>query len=387
MPRAGAARSLRSDRAVPARAARGDLVRLLAPVVLSALVQVPAAIWVAVRVAETPAVGALAVLLAFAGPAALLAARRWPGPTVAATAVLAMADLLLVPGPGVTAVALGVAIVLGVARGATAWALGSVAAGWVASLALGAELGLDWHPLRIAAVTAGLALCVVLGTVLGHRRSRLARLREEAERDRLAAEQAERVRIARQLHGVLAGSLARIDVESAAGLQRFADDPDEARDALASISATSRAALEEVREVLGALGGDSPLVRLDPEADLAALPALIDGFAGTGLDVELHDRLASLPSAAVQRAAYGIVQEALTNAVRHAASSAFVSLAPAGETLVLVIDDDGPGFGDAEPGAGMLGMRERTAALGGTIDFEVSPFGGARVRARLPRSA
>ncbi|BDZ65932.1 sensor histidine kinase [Agromyces mangrovi Wang et al. 2018] len=384
MPRGGAARPLSPAPAVGAAGRRGDLLGLLAPVVLSALVQVPAALWVALRVAESPLAGALAVLLAIAGPTALLASRRLPGPTVAVVAALAALDLLLAPDAGVPYVALAFAVVLGVARGATAWTLASLAAAWLACLALGAELGLAWHPLRIAAVTAVLALCVAFGALLGRRRARLARLRVEAERRQRRAERAERVRIARELHDVLARSLVRINRESGAALDEAEHDPERARAALASITITSRTALDDVREVLGALGGDSPVGRLDPRADLSALPGLIDGFAGAGLDVELHDRLATPPAAPVQLAAYAIVQEALTNAVRHAAASAFVSLARTGDVLDVVVDDDGPGFGDAEPGAGMRGMRERAAALGGTLEFIVSPFGGARVRARLP---
>ncbi len=350
--------------------------------------QVPAAIWIALRIAERPVVGLSTVLLALAGPAALLAGRRWPGPTVAVVSALATADLLLTPDVGPPYVALAFAIVLGVARGATVWALVSVVAGWVTCIALAADAGLDWHPFQVALVTVGLALCFAIGGTVGGRRQRMARFRAEAERRRRAAEQAERVRIARELHDVLAHSLAQINVESGVALHLFDQDPDRARDALASIKSTSRTALEEVREVLGVLRGDGESGPLAPQADLSALPELVEGFARSGLEVELHDRLAVPPAAAVQLAAYRIVQEALTNAVRHAgASSAFVSLAHAGDVLDLVVDDDGPGFEDAEPGGGMLGMRERAELLGGTIEFGVSPFGGARVRARLPWAA
>ncbi len=386
MPRGGAARVLPPAPAVDAAGRRGDLLGLLAPVVLSALVQVPAAIWVALRVAESPLAGALAVLLAIAGPTALLASRRLPGPTVAVVAALAALDLLLAPDAGVPYVALAVAIVLGAARGALGWTLASVSTVWVACLALGPELGLTWHPLRIALVTAVLGACVALGAVLGRRRARLAQLRAELERRQRRAERAERARIARQLHDVLARSLVRINVDSGAALELVEQDPEQARLTLARITATSRTALDEVREALGVLGGESPVGALDPRADLAALPDLIDGFVRAGLDAELHDRLATPPAAPVQLAAYAIVQEALAAAVRSAAGSAFVSLARTGDVLDLVIDDDGPGF-DGRPDDALLDVRERTADLGGTLECTVSPFGGARVRARLPWSA
>lgn len=368
-------------------------VRLLVPVVLSLLVQVPTAIWLLARDArhDRPVLMVLHLALAVAGPLALLAARRSPGPVVAVVSAFALLDLLLTPAAGPPYVALAFAIVGAVARGAVIWAIVSVATGWVAGILIGVGIGRIWHPGLIVAATLALAACFAVGTFLRTRGTRLAALRADAQRRQRSAEERERVRIARELHDVLGHALSQMNVQASVGLHLFDRDPAQARTALQNVKDTSKLALEEVRGVLGVLrDGEAPLV---PQAELAELPRLIAGLTAPGLDIVLEDRLdGRAPSRAAQFAAYRLVQEALTNTIRHAqAHRVRVTLERQDEpdpVLVVTIVDDGRGFGGADPVAsghgGVLGMQERAALLGGSITIGDADGGGARVVAMLP---
>ncbi len=355
---------------------------LLAPVVISFLVQVPAAIGIAVWLQVGWPAGLAQVALAAVGPFALLGARRYPGPTVAVVAAAALADLLLTPDLGPPYIALAFAIVLAVVRGAVIWALASVVVAWAAGIALGAALGLAWHPFRTAFTTLVLAACFGIGWFVRMRRDRASAYRAEALRRRETAEERERVRIARELHDVIGHALSQINVQASVGLHLMDRDPEQARSALGNIKETSKTALDEVRSVLGVIrDGEAPLA---PQAELAELPRLVAGVRSPGLDAELVDRLDAAPRRAVQFAGYRIAQEALTNVVRHAAASrAIVTVDHVGDDLVLTVDDDGSGV-QAEEGSGILGMRERAALLGGSVELGGSPLGGTRVTAHLP---
>jgi len=360
---------------------------LLAPVVISLLAQVPAAIAIAVWLQVGWAAGALQLALAAAGPLALLGARRYPGPTVAAVAVIALADLLLTPDAGPPYVALAFAIVLAVARGAVLWAVVSVVVAWVAGIVLGAVVGVSWHPFRIAITTLALAACFGIGSFVRVRRERAAEFRAEFLRRRQTAEQQERVRIARELHDVIGHALSQINVQASVGLHLMDRDPEQARSALGSIKETSKSALEEVRSVLGVIRSDTD-APLAPQAELAELPRLVAGVRSPGFEVELVDRLEQVPGRAVQFAAYRIAQEALTNVVRHSgATRAVVTVEQLGDELLLTVDDDGRGVDGRPEGGGILGMRERAALLGGSVEVEASPRGGTRVTAHLPWGA
>ncbi|MDQ1072753.1 signal transduction histidine kinase [Streptomyces canus] len=223
--------------------------------------------------------------------------------------------------------------------------------------------------------------------------SELARTRREqwardrAERARAAQRRAdeERLRIARELHDVLAHSISVINVQAGVGLALLDTDPEQARTALTTIKAASKEALGEVRQVLDTLRtpGDAPRA---PAPGLDRLPELVSQAAGAGLTVELEGSAPGLPPGA-DLAAFRIVQEALTNVVRHSGSRhARVRLEHDGEALRLRIDDDGPATGNDAGGSGngLAGMRERAAALGGTIEAGPRPDGGFRVLAVLP---
>lgn len=377
-------------------------VVLVLPVVLSLLVQVPAAIGIAVWTAAPTALAALQIALAAAGALALLGSRRWPGPTVALVALLALAAVLTGPDVGPPYLALAFAIVLAIVRGAAVWAASSVGVAWVAAVALGPATGHGWSPFRVAATTAGLGLCFAIGWFARRRRERASAFREAMARRRRSAEERERVRIARELHDVLGHALSQINVQASVGLHLMDRDPEQARSALASIKGASKTALEEVRSVLGVLReGEAPLA---PQAELAQLPRLVSEFAVPGLAARLDDRLGGeVPARPTQFAAYRIAQEALTNVARHAeATRVELRLERDGDVFVLTVDDDGVGLpaaaaeattgaialGDGlEAGRGILGMRERAALLGGTVDFASSPLGGTRLTARLPWGA
>jgi signal transduction histidine kinase len=372
------------------------------PVIVSFVVQVPATIWLARlgrafegSLGDEPWRLAARLGLAVAGPVALVFARRFPGPVVAVVAAAAGAYTLVVAdGAAPPYVALAFAIVGAVVRGARRWAIGSVAGAWLLTIGLGIVLGVAWQPAPVTAATLALVLLVVVGESIRSRRARYDELRRRAAERRLGAAQAERVRIARELHDVLAHSLSQINVQAGVGLHLIDRDPEQGRAALANIKAASKTALDEVRSVLGVLrdeaAGAAPLV---PEPGLAQLPALVDGMREQGVAVALELRLpeGAEPARAVQLAAYRIVQESLTNVLRHAGGGAArVAVGVEGRMLVLTIDDDGsarttpPQGRGAGGGRGLEGMRERAALLGGRFQAGPRTGGGFGVRAELP---
>ncbi|MFF0013659.1 sensor histidine kinase [Streptomyces sp. NPDC005374] len=234
-------------------------------------------------------------------------------------------------------------------------------------------------------IAAWVVAIVALSELARTRREQWAR--ERAERARAAQRRAdeERLRIARELHDVLAHSISVINVQAGVGLALLDTDPEQARTALTTIKAASKEALGEVRQVLDTLRtpGDAPRA---PAPGLDRLPELVAQAAGAGLTVEVEGTAPKLPPGA-DLAAFRIVQEALTNVVRHSGSRhARVRLEHGVGALRLRIDDDGPGTGADAGGSGngLAGMRERAAALGGTIEAGPRPDGGFRVLAVLP---
>ncbi|MGW5460175.1 sensor histidine kinase [Streptomyces sp. NPDC003996] len=226
---------------------------------------------------------------------------------------------------------------------------------------------------------------VALAELVRVRREQWAR--ERADRAAAARRRAdeERLRIARELHDVLAHSISVINVQAGMGLALLDSDPEQARAALATIKAASKEALGEVRQVLDTLRAPGAAPRA-PAPGLDRLPELVEQAASAGLTVEIEGEPPRLPPGA-DLAAFRIVQEALTNVVRHSGSRhARVRFAHDGEALRLRIDDDGPATGADAGGSGngLAGMRERAAALGGTIDAGPRPDGGFRVLAVLP---
>jgi signal transduction histidine kinase len=215
----------------------------------------------------------------------------------------------------------------------------------------------------------------------------VARERDEAR----ALVDAERLRIARELHDVVAFSFATISVQAGVAVHLAEERPDAAAEALRAIKAISAEASRELRSILGVLrrtagAGD------EPSHGLAGLHGLADTTTRSGLptQVVVSGKARSMPPA-VDRAAYRIAQEALTNVLRHAgpaSASVTVRYEPCRLVIEVLDDGHGPARGDRqrEPGSGhgIAGMRERALALGGELHAGARPGGGFRVRACLP---
>jgi signal transduction histidine kinase len=371
-------------------------VRLWLPVILSFLVQVPAAVllWrhreLPVMVESDPLKLLIGVSIALIGPIALIFARRFPGPVVAIISVAALVDLFLGDSNATPPyIALAFAIGSAVNRGARLWAWLSVAIGWLLAITVGTILQTAWQPGRIVGTTFGILIVFGIAEAMRNRRERIAQIRARVAARKQTEVQAERVRIARELHDVLAHSLSQINVQAGVGLHLIESQPEKAADALASIKETSKTALDEVRSVLGVLraeGGADPSAPLVPEPDLSRLGGLAASVTSQGVDVALTIDARDVPKA-VQLAIYRIVQESLTNVVRHAgARSARVAITETDDAYGLEVTDDGTGSvaSDLGGGRGLLGMRERAELLGGSLT--AAPTGhGFRVAATIPK--
>ncbi|MBM7471966.1 sensor histidine kinase [Subtercola frigoramans] len=389
------------DAAAGTRSGPPRWARLWLPVVLSFLVQVIPALVVTGRARLPIDIAVPIVALALVGPLALIGARRFPGPVVAIATAATAADLLFTPGSGAPYLALAFAVISATVRGARRWAFASIAAGWVVVLVGSATLGVPWHPGRVLLTALGIIVVMLIGEAVRTRGERVAAFQAASKKRREDAAAAERVRIARELHDVLAHSLSQINVQAGMGLHLIDSQPDKAREALGNIKATSKTALDEVRGVLGFLRSEGSVgwgaeenpseAALVPQADLSRLPSLVKSISTDELSVALHNRLTSEPPPGVQLALYRIAQESLTNVVRHsAATSAEVLLVEHPSDYVLAVTDNGTSTqhraGTPETsGRGMLGMRERAELLGGHLDAGPTSGGGFSVVATLPR--
>ncbi|WP_405809896.1 sensor histidine kinase [Streptomyces sp. NBC_00210] len=334
-------------------------------------------------------------LLLIAGPAFLLLRNRWP--VVCVFGVCATALVYFGGGypygPLFFIVAVGTfAAIASGHRRAARWAVGGL---WVGHLLVAHWLYRYLPPRGDDAAPWGQELVIAAWVVAILAASELVRVRREVwarERvERAAAEKRradeERLRIARELHDVLAHSISVINVQAGVGLALLDTNPEQARTALTTIKAASKEALGEVRQVLDTLRAPGEAPRA-PAPGLDRLPELVEQAAGAGLSVEVEtegERTALPPG--TDLAAFRIVQEALTNVVRHSGSrTARVRIAYALGRVVLRIDDVGPATGSdaGGSGSGLVGMRERAAALGGTIEAGTRPDGGFRVLADLP---
>jgi signal transduction histidine kinase len=347
---------------------------------------------------------ALAYLLLVAGPAALLLRRRRPLGVLAVTLAcgLAYAARTYPEGPSQLAVYPALWTVALTVPRRRAWLAAAVAAVAVgaAELFFYDDTMLDGEPLY-AAVTVLAAMW--WGEAVRARRAYVAELRDRAERaERTREEEArrrvdeERMRIARELHDVVSHTIGVISVQAGVASHLLHRRPDKAADSLAAIRQASDEALGELHAMLGVLRqgeGDGGRAPLAPAPGLAELDALVAQAAGAGVEVavSLEGEPRRLP-AAVDLACYRVVQESLTNVVRHAgASRAEVTVSHQGDQVVVEVTDDGragSGNGDgAGSGQGIMGMRERARALGGSLEAGPRPGGGFRVQASLPVGA
>ena len=215
---------------------------------------------------------------------------------------------------------------------------------------------------------------------------RAERLEREQEESTRRATQEEQERIARELHDVIAHSVSVMVVQATAAREIFEKQPERAREALRSIEETGRSALTELRRLLGIVRSQD-VERREPQPGLGTLEALVDQVRATGLEVELElePGLGEL-SAGVGLSVYRIVQEALTNTLKHAqASRARISIGHKGHELMIEVSDDGSGVREpATNGHGLIGMRERVALLGGELHAGARSGGGFAIKVRLP---
>lgn len=269
----------------------------------------------------------------------------------------------------------------------------ALAVGWLAA-GLGGPFG--WlggaNSVRWAVIIAAVAV----GTVRGNRRQLLAAMTERAERAEQTREEearrrvdAERLRIARELHDVVAHSMSMINVQAGAAAHVLEDHPEQAAEALQAIKVASREGLRELRAILNVLRQADEGEATAPAPGLDNVSSLVAAADQSGLQATASVVGTPRPvPPTVELAAYRIVQESLTNVLRHArARRAAVELEYLPEAMIVRVDDDGRALGDEftqGTGAGITGMRERAEVLGGTVRAGPKPEGGWRVEARLP---
>jgi signal transduction histidine kinase len=236
----------------------------------------------------------------------------------------------------------------------------------------------------ILLVSVGLP--ILFGRISFNRRRRIARDRDRAAHDAVAEE---RTRIAREMHDVVAHAMSVMVVQAGAARTVMNKDTDEATAALERIEDTGRMALAEMRRLLGLQGSDEETRPLTPQPGLEGLDVLLESVRASGLLVEavVEGTPRDLPPG-VDLTAYRVVQEGLTNALKHAGEAhARVLLRYGAEALEVEVADDGrgPPPDGVRPGAhGLIGMRERVALFGGSLETGTRPGGGFLVRARIP---
>ena len=216
---------------------------------------------------------------------------------------------------------------------------------------------------------------------------RTARLEREAEVERVAAVEDERRRIARDLHDVIAHSVSVMVVQAGAAEELLERDPSSVLEPIRAVQETGRAALVEISRLLGVLRDDSAELGLAPQPRVEELPDLIARTRAAGLPAEL--RIEGIPKPlplGVDLSIYRIAQEALTNARKHSVESrAIVALRYGADRVELSVENDGLTTEEGRGGGhGLIGMRERVAVFGGTLEAGPRPGGGFRVFARLP---
>jgi signal transduction histidine kinase len=343
----------------------------------------------------------LAIALALAASGVLVLRRRAPAITLAVSGGLVLALFAVDHAAGTTAVVAPAAALysLALVRGRVQIVVGALAAAAAVTVAEIFLAGGRTHTLTLQTVAhaALVAIPVLAGEALRNHRSNVRLLHERlelAERSReeegrRRAEQ-ERVRIARELHDVVAHTLTTVNVQAGVARHLLKERPEHAEGALAAIETASHDALQELRAILGVLrrpeDDDAPL---EPAPGLAEIGALVGQARSTGADVDMRiegtqaERLAD----AVQLAAYRIIQESLTNCRRHAPGQPVaLTIAYVGDRLRLTIENPTVhgGNGDGGPeGTGLIGMRERAVALGGTFTSDECD-GRFRIAAELP---
>jgi signal transduction histidine kinase len=331
--------------------------------------------------------------------------RRWPLGVLAATLAIALLVIAVASPTGAISLPVVVAVyTLAQVQERRRAALMALAAGVALALARGLLQYRGWSDARTAVEPALTMAALFLGWALASHRAYVAEIEDRAARAERTREQearrrvdAERLRIARELHDVLGHGIATISIQAGVAAHVLHDRPEEAEQALNTIKATSREALHELRGILGVLRPAGEAEPRDPAPGLGQLDALLAGTndAGLATRVVVSGERRPLP-ATVDLAAYRIVQESLTNVLRHAGQAhALVGIAYDDAQVAITVEDDGHapqaparaarnGHDPARAGHGIAGMRERAHALGGDLEAQTRAEGGFRVHARLP---
>ncbi|WP_103509784.1 sensor histidine kinase [Streptomyces sp. SM13] len=356
----------------------------------------------------------LSVLLMVLCALALVLRRRRPMAVLAATGLLSATEYVLVdpPAPVVMSAVIALYTVASRTDRPTTWRVGLLTMGGLtgAAMVFGST---PWYSQENFGVFAWTGLAGAAGDAVRSRRAFVDAIRERAERaERTREEEArrrvaeERLRIARDLHDVVAHHIALVNVQAGVAAHVMDKRPDQAKEALAHVRDASRSALNELRVTVGLLRqqGD-PEAPTEPAPGLAVLGELVTTFRNAGLPVEVACAYRDPLPAAVDLAAYRVIQEALTNVRKHAGAGAKaeVSVVRVGATAEVTVLDNGRGSAGRQPGSGaagtaaddgldsgghgLVGMRERVTALGGALTAGPRYGGGFRVHAILPVEA
>jgi signal transduction histidine kinase len=390
---------------------------------------------------HTYELGAAGIALAAFSCASLALRRRYPWAVLVFTCALSAVFITLRPADGRVPVILAAAVALYTVAArtdrSTTWTTGLPACVGLTALAMVLGCG-PWYGQANLAVFAWTGMAAAAGDAVRSRRAYVAAVEERALRAEQTREEEakrrvaeERMRIARELHDVVAHHIALVNVQAGVAAHVMDNRPDQAKQALAHVREASRSALQELRATVGLLRQyGEPEAPREPAPGLALLDQLLDGFQRAGLHVTVDDDEgagadgdpdAPLP-ASVDLTAYRVIQESLTNVQKHAGpgADAVVRIRREPGVLEVVVDDDGapgtaasllpartlprPGRSADSPvppgvpcpadppdgttgGHGLLGMHERAGALGGMCRAGARPGGGFRVWVRLPLTA
>jgi signal transduction histidine kinase len=333
---------------------------------------------------------ALAVVLLLVAPVATTVLGRFPVQAMAGIAVAAATYLARGYAYGPVFLGLAIGLVATVVRGhrLVAWlaAVAVLAGDVLGRLAFDAAA---WSWQSLGGVLAWTLVALAAAEIVRSWRERAVTFRRAAHETRLRQAGEERLRIAQELHDVVAHHMSLLNVQAGVALHLADRRPEQVEPALVAIRDASKEALTELRSLIDVLRLDGAPAPRSPVANLAGLDDIVDRSGHAGLEVTKTVRGQPRPlPAAVELAAYRIVQEAITNIVRHAhATRATVSLDYGDDTLEVTIEDNGNGgtrVADLLQGNGISGMQERARALGGELRIAAAAGGGLRVEADLP---
>jgi len=343
--------------------------------------------------------GALSLVLMVLGAAAIVFRRRAPMKVLAFTGTASVVESVTADPRAPVAMSAVIALytVASTTDRPTTWRVGLLTMTVLTGSAMLAG-PLPWYAQENLGIFAWTGMAATAGDAVRSRRAFVDAIRERAERaERTREEEArrrvaeERLRIARDLHDVVAHHIALVNVQAGVAAHVMDKRPDQAKEALAHVREASRSALNELRATVGLLrqSGD-PEAPTEPAPGLHRLAELVGTFHNAGLQVEVAraDQGTTLP-AAIDLAAYRVIQEALTNVQKHAGTEAKaeVSVVRVGPNIEITVLDNGPGQDDGPEeggGHGLLGMRERVTAVGGDCTAGPRYGGGFRVHAILP---